>query len=30
MMKRILPLLAGLAALGLFLKRVFSRRRKQA
>ncbi len=30
MMKRILPLLAGLAALGLFLKRVFSRRRKKA
>ncbi|MEY3618277.1 MAG: hypothetical protein RL726_975 [Actinomycetota bacterium] len=30
MMKRILPVLAGLAALGLFLKRVFSRRRKQA
>ena len=30
MMKRILPLLAGLAALGLFLKRIFSRRRKKA
>lgn len=30
MMKRILPLLAGLAALGLFLKRILSRRRKQA
>lgn len=30
MMKRILPVLAGLAALGLFLKRVFSRRRKKA
>jgi carbon monoxide dehydrogenase subunit G len=30
MMKRILPILAGLAALGLFLKRIFSRRRKKA
>ncbi|MFM8848251.1 MAG: SRPBCC family protein [Actinomycetota bacterium] len=30
MMKRILPVLAGLAALGVFLKRVFSRRRKKA
>ena len=30
MMKRILPVLAGLAALGLFLKRIFSRRRKKA
>ncbi|MCE2764401.1 MAG: SRPBCC family protein [Ilumatobacteraceae bacterium] len=30
MMKRILPLLAGLAALGLFLKRIVSRRRKKA
>jgi carbon monoxide dehydrogenase subunit G len=30
MMKRILPLLAGLAALGLFLKRIVSRRRRKS